>query len=557
MFITKSMVKEYILYIFGLLSLLFQGCTTGEELKDNSPPLGTKIQFELFTKSVSYGLPVTRAAANENALDQTPWVLVFTGTNENATFAEAAQAEYNNGKSYVFLDIQTGPCQLLILANPQDKFYIGNTAYDYSEAGFNAALKSPTVRTLQYASENILTKPLADPQTSAPFVGEKLSMNTLVSVSAINATTRIPTAELKRVAAKVVVSSTAAEFTLQGITAVVNTPKHSRVYNWNSLLTYSNTSLIEYRSNASYSPDFIQAASNSTANDPVYLYESAYDEINNDTYLIIRGTYRNRESYYKMGLVANGAQLDVERNYSYEFTITSVDGYGYATVADAKKSIASNTSLNYQVLIQDNSGYEIQANNDYYLGVTNSHYELYAPQNNTTEYVAFTLVTDCKTPFPDKRIIRSLTTGMEITAPSDGLIPLSSTAPYNVKIKVANNFTAGEIEVHLGSLQKIITVRRHTPVSTGTVISDFIPDAGKYISAYIENYPMLDSSTPNPNNWLQLSPGGEAVRNDPHRITVDNGLIDLHVNGTGEGDAYVSMSKNNVEQRIKVHITTL
>lgn len=62
------------------------------------------------TFPVSYGLPVTRAAANENALDQTPWVLVFTGTNGNATFAEAAQAEYNNGKSYVFLDIQTGPC---------------------------------------------------------------------------------------------------------------------------------------------------------------------------------------------------------------------------------------------------------------------------------------------------------------------------------------------------------------------------------------------------------------------------------------------------------------
>ncbi len=60
-------------------------------------------------------------------------------------------------------------------------------------------------------------------------MGEKLSMNTLVSVSAINATTKDTTAELKRVAAKVVVSSTAAEFTLQGITAVVNTPKHSSV----------------------------------------------------------------------------------------------------------------------------------------------------------------------------------------------------------------------------------------------------------------------------------------------------------------------------------------
>ncbi len=67
-----------------------------------------------------------------------------------------------------------------------------------------------------------------------------------------------------------------------------------------------------------------------------------------------------------MALIANNVRLDVERNYSYEFTITSVEGQGYATVADAKKSIASNTALNYQVLVQDNSGYELQANNEYY-----------------------------------------------------------------------------------------------------------------------------------------------------------------------------------------------
>ena len=72
------MAKAYIYYFIGLLSLLFQACTTGEELKDNSPPSNNKIQFELYTKSSSYGLPITRAGANENALDQTPWVLVFT-----------------------------------------------------------------------------------------------------------------------------------------------------------------------------------------------------------------------------------------------------------------------------------------------------------------------------------------------------------------------------------------------------------------------------------------------------------------------------------------------
>lgn len=555
------MAKAYIYYFIGLLSLLFQACTTGEELKENSPPSNNKIQFELYTKSSSYGLPITRAGANENALDQTPWVLVFTGSDGNATFAEAAKAEYNNGKSYVYLDKQTGPCQLLMLANPQDKFYIGSTAYDYSEDGFNAALKDP-VRSLQYASEKILTEPLGNPQTTAPFVGEKLSMNALVSVSGIDVGIPIPTVELKRVAAKIVVSSTSPYFTLLGITAVVNTSKQSRLYNWNSSLTYANTNLIEYRSNASYSPDFIQAESNSTASNPLYLYESGYDDADNDTYLIIRGEYRGQASYYKMGLVANGERLDVERNYLYEFTITSVEGPGYATIEDVKKSLASNTGLNYEVLIQGNSGYEIQANNDYYLGVTNSHYELYAPQNGATEYTAFTMVTDCKTPFPDKRTVRSLTTGLEIVAPSDGLIPLSSTTPYDVKIKVANGFTEGEIEIHLGSLQKIITVRRYAPVSTGTVISNFTPDVGKYTSAYIENYPMIDSNTPNPSNWLQLSPGGEPVRNDPHRITVDNGLIDLHVNGSGEGDAYVSMSKKiteylTAEQRIKVHITVL
>ncbi len=65
---------------------------TGEELKDNSPPLGNKIQFELFTKSVSYGLPRPVQLQTKMHSDQTPWVLVFTGTNGNATFAEAAQA---------------------------------------------------------------------------------------------------------------------------------------------------------------------------------------------------------------------------------------------------------------------------------------------------------------------------------------------------------------------------------------------------------------------------------------------------------------------------------
>ncbi|WP_455640215.1 hypothetical protein [Parabacteroides sp.] len=543
-------IKTYILVTVGLLSLLLAGCSS-EEAVDNNLIIENKVRFELFTKPDSYGQPATRANADENNLDKTPWILVFVGGNENATFAEAVQAEVIGTKSYVYLEKQTGACQLLVLANPADKFYFNGTAYDYNKSDFTTALSGIS---LKDASEKMLTEPLNDPQTTLPFIGKKLVMSDLVSMpSGIAAGNSIPTITLKRTVAKMVLSSTAStsNFTLEGITAVVNTPKHSRLYNWNNSLTYANTSLINYGSDASFSSDFVQATANSTADSPIYLYESAYNSTNNDTYLIVRGTYQNETFYYKMALVANQVQLDVERNYSYEFTITAVKGRGYSTIADVMASKASNTNLDYTVLVQDNSGYEILSNNDYFLGVTNSHFELYANNYSGSEYTAFTLITDCKTPFVDKKTIKSLTTGLTIVSPTE--IPLSTTAPYDVKIKLDDGFTEGKIEVHLGSLKKIITVRRQPAPSLNKTISDFIPGGSNYISAYIVNYPMING-IPDPSHWLQLSPGGEPVRNDPHSITTDNGLIDLHISFQGESDVYVSMNKDNMVQRIKVHV---
>lgn len=45
-------------------------------------------------------------------------------------------------------------------------------------------------------------------------------------------------------------------------------------------------------------------------------------------------------------------------------------------MADAKASLASNTNLDYSILVQEESSYEIVSNNEYYLGVTNSHFEI-------------------------------------------------------------------------------------------------------------------------------------------------------------------------------------
>ena len=94
--------------------------------------------------------------------------------------------------------------------------------------------------------------------------------------------------------------------------------------------------------------------------------------------------------------------LNIQRNTEYIFTITSIKGRGFSSIADVKASLASNTNLDYTILVQDKSAYEIVSNNEYYLGVTNSHFEIYASAGTTRIYTAFTLITDCKTEFPEK-----------------------------------------------------------------------------------------------------------------------------------------------------------
>ncbi|WP_295940033.1 hypothetical protein [uncultured Alistipes sp.] len=567
---------------FSLHCIVLWGCAA-DERHEPAPPAEEKIRFELFTRADSYGIPVSRAAADEDNLDKTPWILVFNGTNGSATFVEAVQAELIGTKSYVYLTPQSTACQLLALANPQAGFYRqsegSSTLHAFTKTQLETALAG---KTLTQACAELLTVPLATPQVGVPFVSpqQKLAMSALVSVSKIGVGITIPTINLGRNVGKLVVKSSAPDFVLKGITVVMNTPRQAQLHNLDGTLTYNTgiAKITEYHTDASYTADLAPATLTSgvysTVGNPVYLYESDCDESSNNTYVIIRATYAGEDLFYKMAFVDNGRnQLDIRRNYEYTFTITAVNGRGYSSVADAVKSRPSNTNLDYTVLVQDNSGYEIMANNDYYLGVTNSHFELYAVSDTSAEYVAFTLVTDCATAFPDKNYIKSLTPGITVkttanssqtTLQPGGVIPLS-TAPCDVVISVADSFTGssmvGQIEIHLGSLKKIVTVRRFAAVRAPvypntTVISDFMPGGPGYLSAYIVDYPLNGDGTPVPTNWLRLSPDGTTVRNDPHHIYVDNGLVYLLIqrNSGGMGVVYVT-TKSGEMRRSKVHIT--
>ena len=545
-------IKIHIIYLLVLLTF-FSACSIKEEVPGEPVTIGeTKVRFELFTKAGTYGLPVSRAGENESVVDQQPWVLVFLGTGGTASFVEAVQAELYNGKTYVYLEEQAGNCQLLILANSPSRFYMNGVGYAYTADNFVNTLRG---RDLDYACRNLLTEALIDPQYTVPYIGQKLPMSDLVNLSKIDASVTIPNIQLKRIVGKIVVENTDADFVLEGITVVTNVAKNSKLHNLTDALEQNigADNLVEYRKDDSYALNIVDAeeivtGGQTTKNNPLYVYET--HSLSNDTYLVIRGHYKGESFFYKMALVNNDQHvLDILRNTEYIFTITSVRGRGFISIADAKASLASNTNLDYSILVQEESSYEIVSNNEYYLGVTNSHFEIYASAASGTAYVAFSLITDCKSESIGERTITA-TSGLRIVSPVDGMIPVSTTLPSQVKIEMLAGFTSGEIELRLGNLRKTVTVKRREQVtSSGTIISSFIDD-GYYISAYVEDYVN--------HSWLKLGPEEGEVRNDPEYIYVDNGKIKLYVekntSGNREGVVYVSVGKG-ITQRIKVYIT--
>ena len=545
-------IKIHIIYLLVLLTF-FSACSIKEEVPGEPVTIGeTKVRFELFTKAGTYGLPVSRAGENESVVDQQPWVLVFLGTGGTASFVEAVQAELYNGKTYVYLEEQAGNCQLLILANSPNRFYMNGVGYAYTADNLVNTLRG---RDLDYACRNLLTEALIDPQYTVPYIGQKLPMSDLVNLSKIDASVTIPNIQLKRIVGKIVVENMDADFVLEGITVVANVAKNSKLHNLTDALEQNigADNLVEYRKDDSYALNIVDAeeivtGGQTTKNNPLYVYET--HSLSNDTYLVIRGHYKGESFFYKMALVNNDQHvLDILRNTEYIFTITSVRGRGFISMADAKASLASNTNLDYSILVQEESSYEIVSNNEYYLGVTNSHFEIYASAASGTAYVAFSLITDCKSESIGERTITA-TSGLRIVSPVDGMIPVSTTLPSQVKIEMLAGFTSGEIELRLGNLRKTVTVKRREQVtSSGTIISSFIDD-GYYISAYVEDYVN--------HSWLKLGPEEGEVRNDPDYIYVDNGKIKLYVeqntSGNREGVVYVSVGKG-ITQRIKVYIT--
>lgn len=601
------LILHRIKQLIGIITLvLVVACEQNTLSAPTTEPIIEKVRIEIFARAQSYELPSVRAVEDEGSVSTTPWVLVFKGTDNNATFVEAVQAFEMVSKRYVLLTPQSGATgyQLLILANPMDYFYYGNatTGMTYNTGNLTSTLITG-VTTLKQACDNLLSEPLSPgQQTTIPFSepGKLIPMSHLLSVTKIDNTTQIAnndgtSLELVRAIAKISITNKASNFTLTGITSVENVPRQGRIHNIGNDIMNNKTHLTTYRKDALYSAPAVTAVNNSTENTPVYMYES---DIQNNTYFIIQGIYENRTYYYKMALVNDKQQyMDIVRNAAYTFTITKAKGPGYDTVEDAIASKPSNMALDYHITVDDGESYEIMANNDYYMGVSNSVYILYGGGGEPDKvYEAFNVITDCHTAFPNSNRIETNQAETDYAFGLNGntqgnKIPIVENNSSDPRITPVYTYITewlmwyeegifdqegivprknAYVTLKLGNLEKAIHIRQRTIIPSSGTMLKFIPTQNVDPTIHEINYYCLSAQvkdgTDDPKTWIKLLPSSGLEREDADNITVDDGIIFIQIkpNATTQerkGIIYLTTIKDpdgsrdhNSMQRIKIEI---
>lgn len=559
--------------IFFLWSLVLLAASCAKERVGPSVPEEEteRVTIELFTRlSDSFHTPVSRAA-DEWGVEKDPWVLVFkddgSGLRENATFAEAAKTDITtNNKSYVSLTPRTEKCWVLILANPQAQFYAGETAYDFTVANLKTVLAN---RTLSDATALLSAMPLTSGAAvnDPPFNTRKLPMSYLSEspLAGIRTGTTIGTSaaplELTRSVAKIVVKSTAADFTLLGIHSLYRLNNRTLLHNL-SADPPAVTDPVDYVTSDPAGYDFVTAAGN--VSEAVYAYE-AEGNSSDHAYMIVRAEYNGQHCYYKMALVDdNFTPIDLRRNYQYEFTVTGTHAPGFDTYTDALLSVPNNILLDYTVKVTAADAHESVANGEYYLSVSNRLCLIY-DDAGTAQYAAFTLTTNCTKSFSATSNRITGTNGVSVVSPSS--IPVAPDADSPVSADVIVRLDAlgtGYVDLKLGNLEQTVTVIKQAAIpASGAVLSYYdwrTTDGGWWYFTYYLSTGHVQSGA-----GITLSTTeNHTFPVDPARATAEDGKINIHVAAAGQrrnGLVWLTTIKNpdfpegdnkNIPRRIKV-----
>ena len=304
-------------------------------------------------------------------------------------------------------------------------------------------------------------------------------------------------------------------------------------------------SMVDYIRNDA-NEDFVSATANVT--DPIYVYEA---KSGTGAYMIIRAFYKWLESYYKIAIADDELKyIDIKRNHEYRFTIISANFPGFGSYTDALLAEPNNLALKCKVEIIDLSSFEIKANSEYYLAVSNRLCMIYDDINSEHQYLAFTLTTNCTYAhkFSDKSNYIRVTNGtMTIVAPASQRISSASdpNTPFTVDVVVklpTGSIDNSSINIKLGNIEQKVSVIR----------KDIIPAAGMVVNYYTQNsgiydfdYYLLSAKTDTDISWITMKNKYGGISGDPNSIQVGDGIIDIDI-------ASASSARNAV-----VYLTTI
>ncbi|CDN31706.1 hypothetical protein BN938_1626 [Mucinivorans hirudinis] len=512
----------------SLLALLLTSCSATNPVAEEG-----KAVVRIKTDIGSFIKPTTLSGvADENNTGDKIWAFIFENDImsliEEVTIAPAATAQVD-----IVVEPTNNPVKIILLANAPDYFLD-------ADGGVKAFIKEnlELYPTYQEFKSQVNTLSLDAPVTAVPYTSQRIPMSgELYFADGIAADSfNEKSLRLKRIVAKITVESLLApsDFELLGA-SVSNAPRGG------SLMPPS-----EYKDNSgnltyySYDDIVCTASGQTTASNPIYIYESRADQ---GTALVIKAKYRGVEYFYKLAMTTDydnkaGSRNFYYRNYHYKFIVSAVEGIGYSTFEEAKSRDVSNNII-ARVDVTDLTSHDITDNGEYFLSLSNSEYVLYA-QGEVDDLHAFTLNTSSA---EECGIVSLSPSKVEILTP----VVLGE-----VRIKVKNEMAVNErveLRVTVGNLSKNVTVRRAGDhlTRTGTLqrISDF--SGSEYKAALIEQQEL---------GWIKLgtTSGVNLTTGFSEGVSEGGFYICHNVNiDTREPSVDIYFARNDGRGRVKAH----
>lgn len=551
-------IMKNIIFRFIVMSVIFSGCKRDESggAFDNPLPV-SKVLLTLRTDMGSFAKPIkTRAgAADENNMGSDVWVFILERMNSNSLDYTLKSMDNTtlreSGEVDVIADQTTNPITIVLLANAPDKYIDDSgmerdftsanlshvTSYSELKQVLNTAMLESPARSVPYTLDGVI--PMSGEVDFPTGISKSGSVNVL----------------LKRIVAKIIVETEIpfSQFQLVGASAC-NAPKSGWLLPPRTLWRDNSANLTNYDYDAVGCSAQQVGSKQTTANNPIYIYESRPEE---QTAVIIKAIYGGNTYFYKLVMTTDysvdGLGIRLKnfycRNYAYKYIITSVTGSGYSTFQEACDGAPSN-NIQSAIDVIDLTSHDIIDNGEYSLGVSNSTFTIYAT-GECSNLVAVTLSTGGTS---------ALQLPVTITASEGITLESSKTFTYpvterDILISVADNFFNGTITIRLGNLTKTINVSRESVVSFDEqTISTY--GTSEYVAGKIEY--VSDNAS---GDWIGLSHRAQGVVLGKREVFNNDGGIYIHLgvnwdesNGVAGRNAVLYLSRKTNAGRVKVYL---